>query len=110
MILLAGGICLLFSAACGLPENQATVRLESEAGYRLAMDRENGFVVFFGKEENLLVDAREPLFKVRFLDPDGHFPCMMRMTPENARFFSNAESWYSNTRTFRTAGSPSASA
>lgn len=72
--LFAGSLCfLLLSGACGMPDKQETVQLESKAGYRLALEKANGAIAFFGKDENLLADVREPLFKVRFLNLDGSF-------------------------------------
>ena len=52
----------LLIGACRQEENLVTVI----DGCTLAMDRTDGSIVYLGKEENLLSDRTEPLFRLRF--------------------------------------------
>ena len=61
----------LLIGACRQEENLVTVI----DGCTLAMDRTDGSIVYLGKEENLLSDRTEPLFRLRFCNDDGSFSC-----------------------------------
>ena len=61
---------LLLATACTSPR-QDPVRISLPSGYQMEMDRQTGAVLFFGKGENLLAEGSEPLFRIRFLLPDG---------------------------------------
>ena len=58
-LLFAGSLCfLLLSVACGMPDKQETVQLESKAGYRLALEKANGAVAFFGTNDLKEIERR----------------------------------------------------
>lgn len=66
-------VCIFFSCSrSGIREEGDSI-VASLPGSTLALDRQDGSVSFFGKDENLLSDVREPLFRIRFCNDDGSF-------------------------------------
>lgn len=69
--LLRFALCILCVAAC-VPDkgNELSLTIK-KSGCRITMDRTTGSVVYLGREENLLANDAETLFRIRFRNPDG---------------------------------------
>ncbi len=66
-------LCLIFVPSCSRIKDDGPSLVSSVDGCDLAMDKATGSVVSLGKDGNLLASQAEPLFRVRFCNPDGSF-------------------------------------
>ena len=69
--LLRFALCILCVAACAPDKGNELSLTIKKSGCRITMDRTTGSVVYLGREENLLANDAETLFRIRFRNPDG---------------------------------------
>ena len=67
-LLAAHALFMVAGSSNGANEVSLTIK---DSGYSLSMSRTTGSVTYLGKNENLLTDGGEPLFRIRFRDEDG---------------------------------------
>ena len=68
LLLAAHALYMVAGSSNGANEVSLTIK---DSGYSLSMSRRTGSVTYLGKNENLLTDGGEPLFRIRFRDEDG---------------------------------------
>ena len=68
LLLAAHALYMVAGSSNGANEVSLAIK---DSSYSLSMSRTTGSVTYLGKNENLLTDGGEPLFRIRFRDEDG---------------------------------------